>query len=184
MRIIAGLGKGTPLACPPGGVRPTADRVRAAIFSSVGDRVIGARVLDLFAGTGALGLEAASRGAGAVTLVEEARAALAAIEKNVSALRRNRAVACPVSVEARDVFGAIKHFKQHGHKFQLIFADPPYGELGRQLLADPDLPALVGTGGALVLELAVRDHVTVGAPWQLSREARYGDTQVKFLVLE
>ena len=77
MRIIAGIARGMSLAVPRGGhVRPTSDRVRGAVFSSLGDRVVGATVLDLFAGTGALGLEAASRGANAVMFAESASGAL------------------------------------------------------------------------------------------------------------
>lgn len=184
MRIIAGSAKGTPLTCPKSGVRPTTDRIRGAVFSSLGDRVIDATVLDLFAGSGGIGLEAASRGAREVTLVEQSPAALAVIEKNVGAVARNPDVTCRIAVVPGDVFGEITQFKRKGEKFGIIFADPPYSELSQRLLHDADLPALLVTGGLLVLELAAREVVMVGSPWQLSREARYGDTRVQFLARE
>ena len=85
MRIIAGMARGMTLAAPHGGnVRPTSDRTREAIFSSLGARVTDAVVLELFAGTGGLGLEAASRGAAAVTFVERARPALDCLQRNVA----------------------------------------------------------------------------------------------------
>src|SRR5207237_10592990 len=84
MRVIAGRAGGVRLISPKNGVRPTMDRVKAAIFSSLGELVIGARVLDLFAGTGALGIEALSRGADSVLFIDEDRHSIAAIEKNLS----------------------------------------------------------------------------------------------------
>src|SRR5207237_8066854 len=82
MRVIAGRAGGVRLMSPKSGVRPTMDRVKAAIFSSLGEIVIGSRVLDLFAGTGALGIEALSRGAESALFVEQDRQSIAAIEKN------------------------------------------------------------------------------------------------------
>ena len=84
MRVIAGIAGGVGLAVPKRGVRPTMDRVKAAIFSSLGEAVIGARVLDLFAGTGALGIEALSRGAASAVFVEHDRQSLNLIEKNLA----------------------------------------------------------------------------------------------------
>ena len=84
MRVIAGRAGGVRLVSPKNGVRPTMDRVKAAIFSSLGEMVIGARVLDLFAGTGALGIEALSRGAESALFVEKDRQSIAAIDKNLA----------------------------------------------------------------------------------------------------
>lgn len=175
MRIIAGLAKGTILVAPRGDARPTSDRVREAIFSSLGERVIGATVLDLFAGSGALGLEAASRGASAVTFVENARASLDAIERNLESFRRNRGVECQFRVVRADVFRlpAVEGL------FSLIFADPPYGDAAQKVLAQP-LP--LAPSGLLVLESAKRDTLAPGEAWSLKREAIYGDTRVSFLV--
>lgn len=175
MRIIAGIAKGMTLAAPRGDARPTSDRVREAIFSSLGERVIGATVLDLFAGSGALGLEAASRGASTVTFVENARASLDAIERNLESFRRNRGVTCQFKVLRADAF---KLPAMEG-TFSLIFADPPYGDAAQKLLARP-LP--LAPGGVLVLESAKRDPLTPGEAWSVKRDAVYGDTRVSFLV--
>jgi len=175
MRIIAGFARGMVLAVPRGdAVRPTSDRVREAIFSSLGDRVVGATVLDLFAGTGALGLEAASRGAQAVTFVEQNRAALVVLEKNVAAYT-GRGGEAKLTINRDDV----SRFLRRGGRFDVVFADPPYGELPAQLLADKNLPGIVGD--RLVLESAKRDAVPVAPPWELVREGVYGDTCVRIL---
>ena len=181
MRIIAGLAKGMPLAVPRAGVRPTADRVREAIFSSLGERVAGARVLDLFAGTGALGLEAASRGAESVMFVENARSALECLERNLETFKRNREVSCAFSVIRADVKLQFRKLANAGEQFSLLFADPPYGEAAQELLHDERLPRLLACEGFLVLESAKRETFSVSAPWELSREAIYGDTRVSFL---
>jgi 16S rRNA (guanine966-N2)-methyltransferase len=181
MRIIAGLARGMPLAVPRAGVRPTADRIREAIFSSLGARVVTARVLDLFAGTGALGLEAASRGAESVIFVENARTSLECLERNLVTFRRNREVTCEFSVVHVAVESQIRKLATAGEIFTLIFADPPYGNDAQDLLSDKFLPQLLAKGGLLVLESAKRDALTVTAPWESIREAVYGDTRVDFL---
>ncbi|MBM3858548.1 MAG: 16S rRNA (guanine(966)-N(2))-methyltransferase RsmD [Verrucomicrobia bacterium] len=175
MRIIAGIAKGMTLVAPRGDVRPTSDRVREAIFSSLGERVVGATVLDLFAGSGALGLEAASRGASAVTFVENARASLDAIERNLESFRRNRGVSCVFRVLRADAF---KLPALEG-EYSLIFADPPYGDAAQKFLV---LPLPLAPGGLVVLESAKRDALTPGETWNGKREAIYGDTRVSFLV--
>ncbi len=180
MRIIAGLAKGMTLAVPRTGVRPTTDRIREAVFSSLGERVIGARVLDLFAGTGALGLEAASRGAESVMFVENARGALGCLERNLEAFRRNRDVRCTFSVSRTAVESQIKALAVAGEDYSLIFADPPYGEAAQALLRDATLPELVASDGWFVLESAKRDALAVSETWELVRGAVYGDTQVNF----
>ena len=181
MRIIAGIAKGMPLAVPRAGVRPTADRVREAIFSSLGERVVGARVLDLFAGTGAFGLEAASRGAESVMFVENARSALECLERNLETFKRNREVSCAFSVIRADAQLQCRKLAHDGEPFSLLFADPPYGEAAQKLLQDEYLPRLLARDGLLVLESAKRETLPASAPWELSREALYGDTRVSFL---
>jgi 16S rRNA (guanine966-N2)-methyltransferase len=170
MRIIAGLARGMPLTVPPGQTtRPTSDRVREAIFSSLGGRVVGATVLDLFAGSGALGLEAASRGARSVTLVERHRAALTALERNVAEFVRRGGT--PPVVVREDVF----RFLKRAGRYDLVLADPPYGELAQRVLA-------AGVAADwLVLESAKREPLLIGPPWELVREAVYGDTRVSIL---
>jgi len=181
MRIIAGIAKGMTLAVPRTGVRPTADRIRGAIFSSFGDRVVGARVLDLFAGTGALGLEAASRGAESVMFVEQARAALECLDKNIVTFRKNRDATCQFSVARSAVDVKISSLVSSGETFTLIFADPPYGTTAQELLRDENLPRLLTHDGMLALESAKRDAVVADEPWEQVRHAVYGDTQVDFL---
>lgn len=181
MRIIAGLAKGMPLAVPHSGVRPTADRIREAIFSSLGERVADVCVLDLFAGTGALGLEAASRGAAAVTFVENARGALDYLQRNVETFQRNREVNCSFSAIRAAVTPQLRKLAGAGESFSLIFADPPYGEAAQELVHDQNLPRLLADGGTLVLESAKREVLTAGKPWELMRESIYGDTRVSFL---
>jgi 16S rRNA (guanine966-N2)-methyltransferase len=168
MRIIAGLAKGMVLAAPKGDVRPTSDRVREAIFSSLGDRVVDAEVLDLYAGTGALGLEAASRGARSVTFVERSPDA---IRKNIETYRKN--AECEFEILRGDVLAHLKRLSRH---FSLIFADPPYAmdPVGiMEVVHDRLAP-----GGTFVLELSKRTKLDAGLLWKLDREAVYGDTRV------
>ena len=119
MRVIAGSAGGIQLHVPKRGVRPTMDRVKAAIFSSLGNAVIDAHVLDLFAGSGALGIEALSRGAASVFFVDEDRQSIAAIEKNLGKARFQ------ARVREQDVFEFLKRFSS-SERFEIIFADPPY----------------------------------------------------------
>ncbi len=181
MRIIAGLAKGMTIAVPRTGVRPTADRIREAVFSSLGERVIGARVLDLFAGTGALGLEAASRGAKSVTFVEQARVALECLEKNIQTFERNRGLNWSFTLIRAAVESQLQKLAAAEEIFQLVFADPPYGQAAQDLLRDANLPRVLPSHGLLVLESAKRDALTVSEPWALTKGSIYGDTRVTFL---
>ncbi|MCL6622486.1 MAG: 16S rRNA (guanine(966)-N(2))-methyltransferase RsmD [Syntrophobacterales bacterium] len=178
MRIIAGEFRGRRLAGVKGGVRPTSDRVREAIFSILGEGVAGARVLDLFAGTGALALEALSRGAGSAVLVEEAPAALAVIRRNVAAL----GVEARVRLLPLPVAGAIKKLAQAGERFDLIFLDPPYGRglaaATLQLLGEG---GVLAAGARVVAEMSRRESPPPAAGClTLTDLRRYGDTQVAF----
>jgi 16S rRNA (guanine966-N2)-methyltransferase len=181
MRIIAGLAKGMTLAVPRTGVRPTADRIREAVFSSLGARVVGARVLDLFAGTGALGLEAASRGARSVTFVEQAHEALESLQKNIQAFQKNREVDCSFVVAHGTVAKQLQKLAADREAFQLVFADPPYGEAAQELVRDPSLVRVLAGDGFLVIESAKRDPLVVSKPWEQTRGSVYGDTRVDFL---
>src|SRR5215467_6928310 len=119
MRVIAGSAGGVRLAVPKRGVRPTMDRVKGAIFSSLGDAIVRARVLDLFAGTGALGIEALSRGAAAAVFVEEDRQSAEVLEKNLTKTKLKG------RIRNQDVFDFLRRTLNTG-EFQIIFADPPY----------------------------------------------------------
>ncbi|MGO9244717.1 MAG: 16S rRNA (guanine(966)-N(2))-methyltransferase RsmD [Verrucomicrobiia bacterium] len=183
MRIIAGLAKGMTLVAPRTGVRPTADRIREAVFSSLGARVVGVRVLDLFAGTGALGLEAASRGATSVTFVEQAPEALESLQKNILTFQKNREVGCSFAVARTAVAEQLRKLVADGEIFQLVFADPPYGEAAQELLREASLQQLLACDGILVLESAKRNALVVSELWERVRESIYGDTRVDFLRL-
>ncbi len=149
MRIVAGEARGVRLAPVPEGVRPTADRVREALFNSLGQFFDGGEVLDLYAGTGALGIEALSRGYERATFVEKNRRAAAVIRENLGRTRlTDRA-----EVVRGDVRGEVERLAREGREYRLIFADPPYriaeSEIGEVL---PLLMALLAPGGRVVVE--------------------------------
>jgi 16S rRNA (guanine966-N2)-methyltransferase len=180
MRIIAGRAGGIRLAVPPSGVRPTMDRVKAAIFSSLGDWVIGARVLDLFAGSGALGIEALSRGAASALFVDEDRQSISTIEKNLSKAHFQ------AQVRRQEVFDFLKHLSS-SERFRIIFADPPYertksGErFTEKLLTNKALPQLLEPGGIFVLEKRPGEKLSDTDWWAVMRRKTYGATEVLFL---
>src|SRR5881398_1080253 len=125
MRVIAGSAGGVRLAVPKRGVRPTMDRVKAAIFSSLGETIISARVLDLFAGSGALGIEALSRGAAEAVFVDSDARAAAAVRRNLDAL------GIDARVHRRDAFSWLGSAAGGEEAFDLVFADPPYSSASR-----------------------------------------------------
>lgn len=178
MRIIAGEFRGRRLAAVKGAMRPTSDRVREAIFSILGEQVTEARVLDLFAGTGALALEALSRGAATAVLVEEAPAAWAVIRRNVTHLgvqERVRLLPLPVA-------GAIKKLATAGERFDLIFLDPPYGRgLAAATLAQLGEGHILAAEATVVAEMSRRELPPPTAGVLSLMEMRdYGDTRVAF----
>jgi 16S rRNA (guanine966-N2)-methyltransferase len=184
MRIIAGIAKGMVLAVPRGAdVRPTSDRVREAIFSSLGDRVIDADVLDLYAGTGALGFEAGSRGARSVVFVEDARPSLDAIRKNLTNFEKNHGVTCAFAVRRANVLAVLRSM---GRQFSLVFADPPYNNDAAPLLHEVGHRQILLPGGTLVLEMSKRATLgaDAGSLLKLEREAIYGDTRVCYFRTE
>ncbi|HEX7058387.1 MAG TPA: RsmD family RNA methyltransferase [Solirubrobacterales bacterium] len=176
MRVIAGELGGQRLIAPRGWkVRPTSDRVREAIFSALGDRVVGARVLDLYCGTGALAIEALSRGAAGATLVDrDTRAALGNIER--LGLRDRVELVRADAVR----WLAAQPSPPDGLGFDLVFVDAPYriaDRVGREL--DTHLPRLLAEGGRLVIESGARRPLRLTALEQL-RQRRYGGTDVSF----
>ncbi|MFN2507451.1 MAG: 16S rRNA (guanine(966)-N(2))-methyltransferase RsmD [Chthoniobacterales bacterium] len=180
MRVIAGAAGGIRLAVPATEVRPTMDRVKAAIFSSLHERIIGARVLDLFAGSGALGLEALSRGAASAMFVEENRAAVRAIEQNfIRTKLRGR-------VRPQEVFAFLESASLR-ERFDIIFADPPYektksgGEFTRLLLENEKLANLLERDGVFILEKRPSEALLSTGWWKIVRAKTYGATEVLFL---
>jgi 16S rRNA (guanine966-N2)-methyltransferase len=180
MRVIAGSAGGIRLAVPKRGVRPTMDRVKAAIFSSLGDGVVRARVLDLFAGSGALGIEALSRGASSVVFVEEDRQSVETIERNLAKTKLKG------QVRRQDVFDFLGH-SSGAKMFNIVFADPPYektenGErFTEKLLANDALAQLMEADAIFVLEKRPDENLPEMKQWRLFRQKRYGATEVLFL---
>lgn len=173
MRVIAGRLGGRRLTAPRGeATRPTTDRVREALFSALGD-ITGALVCDLYAGTGALGIEALSRGARRAVFVENARPALAALRQNLAALDLGDAArVLPLPVER-----ALELLAAEG-PFDLAFLDPPYAALPRAAAAAARLAASLAPGGRLVLEHAARDAAPPIAGLAHDATRTYGDTAV------
>ena len=173
MRVIAGTYGGRTLKAPKGeSTRPTSDRVREALFSILGERTRDARVLDLFAGSGALGLEALSRGAASVVFVDDDRAAIAAIKSNLAALHAF------AQVRQTDALRFLSAARSDGTQYDLVFLDPPYRHAER--LARPlseALPAVLAPGAVAVAESDRRAPIALELP--LHDERRYGDTLIR-----
>jgi 16S rRNA (guanine(966)-N(2))-methyltransferase RsmD len=170
---VAGVHGGRRLVAPPGdATRPTSDRVREALFSVLGASVDGARVLDLYAGSGALGIEALSRGAAAAVFVDRAQPAIGAIRANLAAL------GIEADVRRMQARTALRAAAGRAEAYDLVFLDPPYrraAELGREL--SEALPAVLAPGARVVSESDRRDPLALELP--LSDERRYGDTVIR-----
>jgi 16S rRNA (guanine966-N2)-methyltransferase len=188
MRIIGGSAAGTILKVPKGfDVRPTPDLVRQAIFNSLGDRVVGAVVLEVFAGTGALSLECLSRGATHATCIEKSGRHAQYIEQNIEGCRLERH---SVDIRIQDAFTAIAQLAASGQKYDLILADPPYGEknvgkrsesFAQKMLDDTALPNLLNEGGLFILGHTKRDTLTLPSSWTEKKMLKHGDTVMRFL---
>jgi 16S rRNA (guanine966-N2)-methyltransferase len=173
MRVVAGRYGGRRLVAPPGSAtRPTSDRVREALFSVLGGSLQDARVLDLYAGSGALGIEALSRGAASAVFVDRSPHAITAIRANLEALGIDADVR---RLEAR---AALRTASARADAYDLVFLDPPYrraAELGREL--SEALPAVLAPGARVVSESDRRDPLELDFP--LVDERRYGDTVIR-----
>jgi 16S rRNA (guanine966-N2)-methyltransferase len=188
MRITGGNISGRILKVPRGlDVRPTPDLVKQAVFNSLGARVVNARVLELFAGTGALSLESLSRGAAYALCIEKAH-------RHAQAIRHNLQVAAlppeKLDVRVQDVFPALAQIAAGTERFDLVLADPPYGEknVGRRsasfaqrLLDDPNLPQVLNPGGLFVLGHTKRDTLEIPPGWHEKKTLKHGDTVMRFL---
>ena len=182
MRIISGIAKGRRLQVPATNeVRPTTDRVREALFSHLGDRVRDGIILDLFAGSGALGLESLSRGAAAVSFIEKSRTVFGCLSQNVSNLGFGQRCSCHLS-------DAMKWLKEHRHRlpqYDLIFLDPPYAtDLLPLALAEIAQFRFLAPDGIIVAEHSASDkEVQLPSPLQLQivRTKQYGKTAVTTL---
>jgi len=180
LRIVAGKYRGRRLIAPAGkAIRPTADRVREAVFNVLqhGDDITGARVLDGFAGTGAMGLEAASRGALHVTLMDNHRTAIACCRDNVAALE----ALGQVTVLVGDCLTPVRP----AAPCNLIFLDPPYcSGLAATALAALNAAGWIACGARCVIELAAKDTFDAPPGFQVLDQRRYGSAGIVFLSRE
>ncbi len=188
MRITGGVLGGLTLRTPKNyDVRPTPDMVRQAVFNSLGERVLETRVLELFGGTGALSLECLSRGARQAVCVEISRPQARMIEHNFGLTNLARNV---FQIRIQDVFTAIPQLAGLGETYDLVLADPPYGEknvgrrstsMAQRLLDSPDLPRLLGPEGLFILGHSKRDTLEIGAAWKELKTIQHGDSMMRFL---
>jgi len=179
MRIIAGALKGKRLVTPKGNTtRPTADQVRIALMDTLAPRLPDARVLDLFAGAGGVGLEALSRGAGEATFVERDPRAVAALRDNIATLGVGEAA----RVRRADVLRELEALYRAGERFDVVFLDPPY-DAG---LVETTLQSLGGGGLLLAEGWVIAQHFTKRAPAErigslfAFRTRRFGETTLTF----
>lgn len=174
LRIVGGQWKRTPIQVPDvAGLRPTPDRVRETLFNWLGQRLDGLHCLDLFAGTGALGFEAASRGAARVVFVERDRRARAAIAATIERLGARQ-----LELVAGDAFEALHRFAQSGRRFDVVFVDPPFGETLHARALDA-LPPVLAHPALVYVEAG--DRLDVPPGWRVEREGRAG--QVRYHLL-
>jgi 16S rRNA (guanine(966)-N(2))-methyltransferase RsmD len=175
MRVIAGRFKGRRLKAPSWeGLRPTSDRLRETLFNIVATRIDGARVLDGFAGTGALGVEALSRGASHVTFVEADRRAAALIQENLEVC----GVRDGYTIERGDVDGVLRALPA-GTMFDVVLLDPPYDTRDVAPVLEAAAPH-VTPGGVIVLERATRREPAAPGSLTRTRDVRSGDSTLTF----
>ena len=189
MRITGGQAARRILKVPKGlEVRPTPDLVKQAVFNSLGARVVGARVLELFAGSGALSLDCLSRGAVSALCIEKSHKHAAFIQQNAAAAGFQEIL----QVRTQDVFTALSQLATNGEQFNLILADPPYGEknvnrrsdsFAQRLLDNQNLPQLLAPGGRFVLGHTKRDTLEIVPPWREVKQLKHGDSVMRFLEL-
>ena len=181
MRVVAGIAGGIPLHVPKTDLRPTMDVVKNAIFSSLAEFVPGTRVLDLFADTGGLGIEALSRGATSCVFVESDRRACDSIRRNLEKTKLTGG-----QIICADALRWVERNAQPA-AFDLILADPPYArgdgerDFARELIALAGIRATLAPGGIFILEHRPEEPLPLGTDWECTRDKRYGATSVAFL---
>lgn len=187
MRITGGKAARRILKAPKGlDVRPTPDLVKQAVFNSLGERVVGARVLELFAGTGALSFESISRGAVSAVCVEKSQRHAAVLRENFDGAGLP---AGALQVRVQDVFAVLAQLNESQTSFDLVLADPPYGEknigrrstsLAQQLLDDSNLPRVLAPNGLFVLGHTKRDTLEIPVNWRETKLLKHGDSVMRF----
>lgn len=189
MRVISGRFKGLSLVAPKTGTRPTTDRVKEALFSHLDNEWVleGARVLDLFAGTGALGFEAMSRGASSAVFVDNSAQAIALLKKSVAAAKKlgSWEPQLQLSVRRAKVEAYVAHLSS-SDEFSLVFADPPYEFSSEKF--DDLMDALASSGALSSDAVIVAERSTLGeaalAPqdWEIQQSRNYGETAITYFV--
>jgi len=171
MRVITGEFKGRRLIAPDGdSTRPVTDRVKEAVFSSIGSDVVGARVVDLFAGAGSFGIEAASRGANLVVFVESGHRALDALRRNL------RTIGLRAEIVSRRVED---YLTTENRNFDIAFCDPPWTLASRELGGlVAQLAERMADRGLIVISRRAGDEVVEVPGWRIDADKRYGDTRI------
>ncbi len=178
MRVTGGIGRGRHLKVPSGSrVRPTSDKVKQALFNILGDRIVDAAFLDLFAGAGGIGIEALSRAAGSVVFVDSSRESIDIIKHNIES--------ASFTTRAKTVLSKVEPFlrKQSG-PYDIVFLDPPYAEELQPLLEHVAAAGVVKADGVVIAEHFKKQPSPEKAGLlSLYREARYGDTVLAFYAM-
>ncbi len=181
MRIIAGTAGSLPIKVPKSLTRPTTDRVREALFSSLGPFVSEAKVLDLYAGSGALGIEALRRGASSAVFVDSGDGACSVVRENLQKTRLKGGTVIKRTISA------YLSSASHEDYFDLVFADPPYAKDERtsveltELLHSTSLLRAITPEGTFVLESFAKSPLPETSLWDVVKEKTYGKTRVSFL---
>lgn len=180
MRIITGKARGLKLETPKNyDIRPTTDRVKESLFNIIGNRIINTKVLDLFAGTGNLGLEAWSRGAKQVVFIDKSNESLKIVKKNIEKTKASN----DVKVINMDFSNALNALAKKKEKFDFVFSDPPYNkDLLLKIMNKIDENEILNNGGYLIVERSKQEELTlIPKRFELVREVRYGATYICFL---
>lgn len=179
MRIISGRAGSRSIAVPSSVARPSTDRLREALFSILGERLVGARVLDLFSGSGALGLESLSRGAHSCHFIDDSRESAAVIRKNLKSLKLENG-----KIVHQDVFRFLNGVAQDS--YDIVFADPPYfknlsdHDYVADILAHEKLPSALAANALLVIEAPKRNKSENTNGWELLDSRSYGGCGILF----
>jgi len=183
MRIIGGRYRGRRLKTPKNNkIRPTADRVREAIFNMLGEKICNSRVLDLFCGTGSLGIEALSRGASQAVFVDKNRASLELVKLNLELIGESE----KALIFKSDVFKVFSRLAAEKMFFDIVFVDPPYKEqFHKTVLEELASKGLLAKGAVVVYETSHKYKFTEPDPlYVMIKSKKYGDTKVSFFLYE
>lgn len=180
MRIITGKARGLKLTTPKNmDVRPTSDRVKESLFNIIGTKIVGTHVLDLFAGTGNLGLEAWSRGAAKIVFIDESQASLQLVRSNIAKAKAEK----ETTVIKGNAVKEIADLAARGERFDFIFCDPPYNKgLPAQIIEQVAKYDIVISGGYLIVEHSQHESLSeLPLKLEIIRSEKYGETLISFL---